>query len=136
MRTFRKTDFRKLKITLVTVTYHSQRPQCPSLSPHVLLSVLVAVPIQVPVSVRATMSTSSRTSTHIITCGSLSTSTSTNPIPIPLPVMVPPPLLNVRIVPVSESGPHDCQYRWQWRCYFQLILINLRLKRDTISSWP
>ena len=37
MRTSRKTDFRKLKITLVTMTYHSQRPQCPSLSPHVLL---------------------------------------------------------------------------------------------------
>ena len=40
MRTSRKTDFRKLKITLlVTMTYHSQRPQCPSLSPHVLLVV-------------------------------------------------------------------------------------------------
>ena len=37
MRTSRKTDFRKLKITLVTMTYHSQRPRCPSLSPHVLL---------------------------------------------------------------------------------------------------
>ena len=37
MLTSRKTDFRKLKITLVTMTYHSQRPQCPSLSPHVLL---------------------------------------------------------------------------------------------------
>ena len=37
MRTSRKTDFWKLKITLVTMTYHSQRPQCPSLSPHVLL---------------------------------------------------------------------------------------------------
>ena len=37
MRTSRKTDFRKLKITLVTMTYHNQRPQCPSLSPHVLL---------------------------------------------------------------------------------------------------
>ena len=37
MRTSRKTDFRKLKITLVTMTYHSQRPQCPSLAPHVLL---------------------------------------------------------------------------------------------------
>ena len=37
MRTSRKTDFRKLKIALVTMTYHSQRPQCPSLSPHVLL---------------------------------------------------------------------------------------------------
>ena len=32
VRTSRKTDFRKLKITLVTMTYHSQRPQCPSLS--------------------------------------------------------------------------------------------------------
>ena len=38
MRTSRKTDFRKLKITLVTLTYHSQRPQCPSLSPHILLT--------------------------------------------------------------------------------------------------
>ena len=37
MRTSRKADFRKLKITLVTMTYHSQCPQCPSLSPHVLL---------------------------------------------------------------------------------------------------
>ena len=37
MRMSRKTDFRKLKIILVTMTYHSQRPQCPSLSPHVLL---------------------------------------------------------------------------------------------------
>ena len=37
--TFRKTetDFRKLKITLVTMTYHNQRPQWPSLSSHVLL---------------------------------------------------------------------------------------------------
>ena len=34
----RKTDFRKLKITLVSMTYHNQRPQCPSLSPHVLLN--------------------------------------------------------------------------------------------------
>ena len=32
MRTSRKTDFRKLKITVVTMTYHSQRPQCPSSS--------------------------------------------------------------------------------------------------------
>ena len=38
MRTSRKTDFRKLKITLVASTYPGQRPQCPSLSPHVLLS--------------------------------------------------------------------------------------------------
>ena len=37
MRTSRKTDFRRLKISLVTVTYHSQGPQCPSLSPHVPL---------------------------------------------------------------------------------------------------
>ena len=37
MRTSWKTDFRKLKITLATMTYHSQRPRCPSLSPHVLL---------------------------------------------------------------------------------------------------
>ena len=38
MWTSRKTvGFRKLKITLVSMTYHSQRPQCPSLSPHVLL---------------------------------------------------------------------------------------------------
>ena len=41
MRTSRKTDFRKLKISLVTMTYHSQRPQCPSLSPHVLVIKLV-----------------------------------------------------------------------------------------------
>ena len=33
----RKTDFRKRKITLVASTYPGQRPQCPSLSPHVLL---------------------------------------------------------------------------------------------------
>ena len=37
MRTSRKTDFRKLKITLVTMTYHSQHPQFLSLSPHVFL---------------------------------------------------------------------------------------------------
>ena len=37
MRTSRKTDFRKQKRTLVSMTYHNQRPQCPSLSPHVLL---------------------------------------------------------------------------------------------------
>ena len=37
MQTSRKTDFRKLKITLVTMTYHSQHPHCPSLFPHVLL---------------------------------------------------------------------------------------------------
>ena len=36
MRKSRKTDFRKLKITLVALTYPGQRPQCPSLSPHVL----------------------------------------------------------------------------------------------------
>ena len=30
-------DFRKLKITLVSMTYPGQRPRCPSLSPHVLL---------------------------------------------------------------------------------------------------
>ena len=41
MRTSRKTEFRKLKITLVTMTYHSQRPQCPSVSPHVLLVYIV-----------------------------------------------------------------------------------------------
>ena len=35
--TSRKTDFRKRKITLVASTYPGQRPQCPSLSPHVLL---------------------------------------------------------------------------------------------------
>ena len=35
--TSRKTDFRKLKKTLVTMAYHSQHPQCPSLLPHVLL---------------------------------------------------------------------------------------------------
>ena len=39
-RTSRKTDFRKLKITLATMTYHRQHPQWPSLSPHVLLTVL------------------------------------------------------------------------------------------------
>ena len=33
VRTSRKTDFRKLKITLVASTYPGQRPQCPSLSP-------------------------------------------------------------------------------------------------------
>ena len=38
MRTSRKTDFRRLKITLVIMTYHSQRPQCPSLFSHVLLN--------------------------------------------------------------------------------------------------
>ena len=40
MWTSRKTDFRKLKITLVTMTYHTQRPECPCLSPHVLLIML------------------------------------------------------------------------------------------------
>ena len=39
MRTSRETDFRKLKITSVTMTYHSQHPQRPSLSPHVLLDI-------------------------------------------------------------------------------------------------
>ena len=38
VQTSRETDFRKLKITLVTMTYHSQHPQCSSLSPHVLLA--------------------------------------------------------------------------------------------------
>ena len=37
MQTSRNTDFRKLKITLVALTYPGQRPQCPSLSAHVLL---------------------------------------------------------------------------------------------------
>ena len=37
MRTSRKTDFRNLEITLVSMTYHSQPPKCPPLSPHVLL---------------------------------------------------------------------------------------------------
>ena len=37
MRKSRKTDFPKLKITLVTMIYPGQRPQCPSLSPRVLL---------------------------------------------------------------------------------------------------
>ena len=40
MRTSGEIDFRfrlKLKITLVESTYPSQRPQCPSLSPHFLL---------------------------------------------------------------------------------------------------
>ena len=37
MRTSRKTDFRKLKITLVALPYPGQYPQCPSLFPHVLL---------------------------------------------------------------------------------------------------
>ena len=46
IRHLRKTDFRKLKITLVTMTYHRQRPQCPSLSPHVLL-LQVEVKLQV-----------------------------------------------------------------------------------------
>ena len=41
MRTSRKTDFRKLKITLVSMTYPGQRPQCPSLSPHVLSKPIV-----------------------------------------------------------------------------------------------
>ena len=41
MRTSRKTDFRKLKITLVTMTCDSQRPQCFSLSPHVLLQLVI-----------------------------------------------------------------------------------------------
>ena len=35
VRTSQKTDFRKLKITLMFMTYQSQRPQCPSLSAHV-----------------------------------------------------------------------------------------------------
>ena len=37
MWTPRKTDFRKLKTTLVGWIYPGQRPQCPSLSPHFLL---------------------------------------------------------------------------------------------------
>ena len=37
MRKSRKRDFRKLKITSVASTYPGRRPQCPSLSPHVLL---------------------------------------------------------------------------------------------------
>ena len=41
MRTSREADFRKLKITLVTMTYHSQHPQRPSLSPHVLLQMCI-----------------------------------------------------------------------------------------------
>ena len=41
MRTSEEIDFRfrlKLKITLVESTYPSQRPECPSLSPHFLLA--------------------------------------------------------------------------------------------------
>ena len=49
MRTSRETDFRKLKITLVSMTYPSQRPQCHSLSPHVLL-VAIYVKLEVIVS--------------------------------------------------------------------------------------
>ena len=45
MRTSRKTDFRKLKITLVSMTYYNQRPQCPSLSPHVLLITPTSAPV-------------------------------------------------------------------------------------------
>ena len=37
MRTSEKTDFRKLRITLVGSIYPGQRPECPSLSPHFLL---------------------------------------------------------------------------------------------------
>ena len=40
MRTSGEIDFRfrlKLKITLLESTYPSQRPECPSLSPHFLL---------------------------------------------------------------------------------------------------
>ena len=40
MRTSGEIDFRfrlKLKMTLVESTYPSQRPECPSLSPHFLL---------------------------------------------------------------------------------------------------
>ena len=48
MRTYRKTDFRKLKIALVVRTYHSQRPQCPSLSPHVLLTASDGIPNVLP----------------------------------------------------------------------------------------
>ena len=43
VRTSRETDFRKLKITLVTMTCHSQHPQFPSLSPHVLLQFPIRV---------------------------------------------------------------------------------------------
>ena len=42
MRTSGEIDFRfrlNLKITLVESTYPSQRPQCPSLSPHFLLTI-------------------------------------------------------------------------------------------------
>ena len=41
MRTSRKSDFRKLKKTLVASTYPGQRPQCPSLSRHVLLTDII-----------------------------------------------------------------------------------------------
>ena len=44
MRTSWKTDFRKLKITLVATTYPCQRPQCPSLSPYVLLKNRKTIP--------------------------------------------------------------------------------------------
>ena len=46
MRTSLETDSWKLKITLVTMTYHSQHPQCPSLSPHVLLLSLFVIALQ------------------------------------------------------------------------------------------
>ena len=44
MWTSREIDFRfslNLKITLVESTYPSQRPQCPSLSPHFLLGTVI-----------------------------------------------------------------------------------------------
>ena len=47
MRTSGEIDFRfrlKRKITLVESTYPSQRPQCPSLSPHFLLSSRITSP--------------------------------------------------------------------------------------------
>ena len=49
MRTSRKTDFQKLKITLVTMTYHSQRPQCPSLPSCSLVLILSYTILSYPI---------------------------------------------------------------------------------------
>ena len=52
MRTSGEIDFRfrlKLKITLVESTYPSQRPECPSLSPHFLLLSLIVKNVSISV---------------------------------------------------------------------------------------
>ena len=63
MRASRKTDFWKLNITLVSMTYHNQRPQCPSVSPHVLLPPGM-LPVEVPLSNHSSLSQGEKIGTH------------------------------------------------------------------------